>query len=138
VTFVSRTPIEFKRRIIPLVDFEMDGIRAQLARFFLQELNCLAAKPTPAVGGVDVQFVDKGIVAVEFEAEADGEYDIANDRVPLAEKRDATERGKRQKLPKGGAGRRLIKFDFTRFLLCQMAHHAKKLRFVLKSGFPDY
>jgi hypothetical protein len=35
-------------------------------------------------------------------------------------------------------GRGLVKLDFTRLLLCQMAHHAKKLRLVLKRGFPDH
>jgi hypothetical protein len=137
VTFVSRAPIEFKRRIIPLIDFQMDGIYTQLARFILQELNGLTAKPTPPVPRVDVKFVDEGIVAVEFEAKADGEHNIADDSVPLAEKPDAPERGERQKLPKGGTGRGLVKLDFTRFLFGQMTHHAKKLRFILKSGFPD-
>jgi hypothetical protein len=138
VTFVPRTPVEFKRRIISLVDFKVDGIHTQLARFILQELNRLEAKPTPAVRRVDVQFIDECIVAVKFEAKADGKHDVANDRVPLAEKPNAPERAQRQKLPKGGTGRGLVKLDFTRFLFGQLAHHAKKLRFILKSGFPDH
>jgi hypothetical protein len=95
VLLVSRAAIEFKRRIVSPVHFEMDGIHAYLACLFFDERNGLAAITAAAMGRIDVQFVNERIMAVELEAEAHGQHNVADRDDFFAKEPDSTECGKR-------------------------------------------
>src|SRR5439155_24180914 len=56
VILVSGAPIEFQRRGVAVVDFQMKGVDAHFARFPLDRLHRLAAKSAAPARGVNVQF----------------------------------------------------------------------------------
>ena len=134
---ISRSPVEFKRGIVLAVNFKMDGIYAHLACFLFDKSNRLPAKSAAAVGGVNIQFVDEGIVTVEFETETHRQDDVSSRLLIFAEKPHAPKCRQGQKFPEGSACRGLVKFDDSRLLLGKNAHHAEELRFVLEGRLAD-
>ncbi len=132
---VAGAAVEFQRRIIAAVNFEMNGVDAHFERFLFDESNGLAAKAAAAMIRSNVQFVDKGIVAVELEAEAYGQDDIADDRRAVVEEPYATEGIQRQELTKGRANSGFVKLDSIGFMFVESAHHWHKSGFVLQRRF---
>jgi hypothetical protein len=78
--FKTGAPVEFECGIVAVVDFEMYGVDAHFASLLFDEDYRLAAITASAVRGINVELVDEGVVAMEFEAEADGQDDIADER----------------------------------------------------------
>ncbi len=69
MVLISRAPIEFRRGFISAIDFQMDGIHAHLACLLFEEGDGMPAKAAASVSGVDVQFVNKSVMAMELKAE---------------------------------------------------------------------
>src|SRR5215472_4211509 len=111
----------------------MDGVDAHFERFLCDIFHSLAAIAAAAVSRKDIQFVDKGVVAAEFEAEANRQEDVANGVGATVKKPDATEIGNRQELMKGGPRGRLVERDNFRVLLRQGAHHWNEHFFILQT-----
>ena len=99
------------------------------AFFSTKATACRAISASPE-GGLDVQLVDECVVAVEFKAEAQRQDNIADWFGPFTEKPNFPEGGHRQEPPEGHANRRLVKFDGSRLLFRQFAHHGEELGFV--------
>ena len=108
----------------------MDGIHVHLVGLPFDKGNCLTAISASSEGGLDVQLVDECVVAVEPKAEARCQDDIADWFCPFTEKPNFPEGGHRQEPPEGHANRRLVKFDGSRLLFRQFAHHGEELGFV--------
>ena len=119
MSFIPGSPIKFKRWIISLIHFEMDGVHAHLASFFLKKHDRLLAIPASSECYVNKQLVDKRIVPVKFKAEPDCQNNVADGQVPFAEKPDSPKDRKRQKPPERCARRGFIKLNFSRLLLGQ-------------------
>ena len=134
---VPDSPVKFKRSIIAAIHFEMDGVHAQLAGFFFEKRNCLRAISAAAEGGVNIQLVDKGVMAVKLKAETNGQHNVADRRASFGQKPDLPKGRKGQEPTEGRASCRLVKLDFSRLLLGKQAHHAQEIRFILERGFPD-
>ncbi len=130
---ISRSPVEFACGIVSPINFEMDGIHAHLVGLLFDKGNCLTAKSASSEGGLDVQLVDECVVAMELKAEAQRQDDIADRFGPFTEKPNFPEGGHRQEPPEGHANRRLVKFDGSRLLFRQFAHHGEELGFVGES-----
>src|ERR1700674_4036021 len=116
----------------------MEGIDSHFARFSPDKLHRLPAKSAPTVGGVDVQLVDKCIVAMALKAEAQRQDNITDRFVPFTQKPNFPEGGKRQEPPEGHTNCGLVKLNLSRLMLGKMAHHAEELHFVLEGRFPNY
>ena len=91
---VARATIEFEGGMVAMVYFEVDGIDAHFAGFFFDEGHGLTAIATAAMSGGDEQLVNERVVATEFEAEPDGQDDVANERGAFVQEPDAAKRGK--------------------------------------------
>lgn len=129
--------IKFQSILISAINLQMDGIHTHLAGFVFEKCHRLPPISPASVGGVNIQFVDERIVAVELETEAYGQHDIADWLVPFAKEPNSPECGERQEPPEGRTCRGLAKLAGPRFLLCKIPHHAEKFGFVLESRFPD-
>ena len=133
----SRAPIEFECRIVSTVHFEVDGVHAHLAGILLEEDNGLKSVSATAESGFDVQLVDEGVVAMELEAEANCQHNVADREGSSAEKPSAPKSRKGQEPPESRASRGLVKLNLSRLLLGKLAHHAKEFSFVVERRFPD-
>jgi hypothetical protein len=132
---VADAAIEFEGRIVAMVDFEMNGVDSHFVSLPFNKSHGLAAKSAAAMLRNDIQFVDEGVVSAEFEAEADSQDDVADERVALIKEPDAAESGKRQELMKGGTRGRLVERDNFRILLRKSAYHGEQYGFVAGDGF---
>ena len=130
VIFITGLPVKFKHGIVSAVHFEMDGIHTHFARLFLDEFDGLAAKAAPTVNGFDVQLIDERVVAMEFEAEANGQDNVADKGGAFIKEPRSAEMGKRQELAECRTGRGFVKLDFAGLLFGETAHHGKKNGFV--------
>src|SRR5712692_5802531 len=104
----------------------MNRVDAHFERFLFDESNGSAAKAAAAVIGGNIQFVDKSIVAMELEAEADGQDGIADEGRVIVEEPGTAKSRKGQKLTEGGASGGLVKFDGAGLVFGEGAHHGKK------------
>lgn len=134
---VAGAAIEFHRRIVAMVYFQMNGVHTHFARFLLDKSNGLPAKTAAAIGGDNVQFINEGVVAVEFKAEAKSQDDVTNHGSAVVEKPDTAKGWKRQELTEGRTSGGLVKGNGTGFLLGEASHHLEECGFVLKCGFPQ-
>src|SRR5260370_25616570 len=113
----------------------MNGVDTHFSGLLFDDSESLAAKAAAAMIGSDVQFVDEGIVAMKFEAEADGQDDIANERRAGVEEPGTAKSRKRQKLAERRTSGRLVKYDGAGLVFGKAAHHGHKSRFVLQRRF---
>src|SRR5882762_10198224 len=116
----------------------MDGIHAHLAGLPFEKGAGMPAKAAASVSGVDIQFVDESVMAMELKAESQCQDNVSDVLVRLAEKPNSAECREGREFTKGGAGRRLVKFDLSRFLFGEGAHHAQQLRFVREGRFTNH
>jgi hypothetical protein len=117
VILISCSPVKFKRRIVSSVHLEMDGVHAQLAGFSFEKRNCLRAISAAAEGNVDVQLVDKRVVAVKLKAEPNCQHNVADRQVSFAEKPDPPKGRKGQEPPEGRTSSGFVKLNLSRLLL---------------------
>src|SRR5215472_8504146 len=113
----------------------MNGVDSHLAGLLLDKRDSLTSIAAAAARGHDEQLIDESIVAAKFEAETNGQNNVANQRSVLVEKPDAAEIGKREKLAESSSCRCFVKFDFARLLFGEAAHHWQERSFILRDSF---
>src|SRR5216684_3856603 len=73
---IPRSAVEFECGVVSSINLKMDGIRTHLQRFLFNKSNGPPAVPALPVRRVNIQLVDKRIVAVKFKAESHCQYDV--------------------------------------------------------------
>jgi len=76
VILVAQAPVQFQRGVIPVIDFEVDGVYTHLASALGYELHGLAAQSFSPVLRLDVQFIDKCFASVILKTKTQREHDV--------------------------------------------------------------
>jgi hypothetical protein len=93
VVLVPGPPVEPLGVGLAAFDFQMEGADAQLAAGFFQYDERPGSQAAAPVVGSDVQLVQDGVPSSEFEAEAQGQDEVAHDLFPSLENPEPAEAG---------------------------------------------
>ena len=113
--------VEFVGRIA-VVDFEVQELRAVLARGFFGKVEKLRANSLPSMGGFDEEFVDPRTFAAVFEAEVEADDEVGDGILVFADDVGETEVGIVEKFVKIFANGGFVKRFGPGIVVLHVAH----------------